>query len=351
MTPDDTTSKKNEGVDEREVQRPKSVEAKLRTSEARYRRLFETALDGILILNFETGQIEDANPFLINLLGFSHDEFLGKKLWEVGAFADLPEAKNMFSRLQEQGYVRYEDLPLKTSNGHLIDVEFISNSYDCEGIKVIQCNIRDIRYRVEAERIKERHLKEIKATLLNAVELATEIGGVRDPYTAGHERNVATIAVAIGKELGLTESMLESLNFSGLVHDIGKIAVPIEILSKPGKISPGEFELVKAHPIEGYNILSRMNWPWPLATVAYQHHERLDGSGYPRGLTGDEIIPEAKIIGVADVVEAMISHRPYRPALGVERAMAEIEAGRGLKYDTRAVDACLVLFREKHFSL
>ncbi|KGE04615.1 HD-GYP domain-containing protein [Pseudohaliea rubra] len=327
-----------------------TIEEKLLTSEARYRRLFEAALDGILILNFETGQIEDANPFLINLLGFSHEEFLGKRLWEVGAFADLPEAKNMFSRLQERGYVRYEHLPLKASNGSLIDVEFISNSYDCEGVQVIQCNIRDIRYRAEAERIKARHLKEMKAALLSAVELAMEIGELRDPYTVGHEKNVALIAVAIGKELGLSEHMLDSLKFSGLLHDIGKIAVPIEILSKPGKISPSEFELVKTHPVEGYNILSRMNWPWPLATVAYQHHERLDGSGYPLGLKGGEIIPEAKIIGVADVVEAMTSHRPYRPAIGIENVMAELELGRGVTYDSDAVDACLTLFREKNFT-
>jgi HD-GYP domain-containing protein (c-di-GMP phosphodiesterase class II) len=134
------------------------------------------------------------------------------------------------------------------------------------------------------------------------------------------------------------------------MHDVGKVAVPIEILSKPGKISPNEFELIKTHAREGYNILSRMNWPWPLATVALQHHERIDGSGYPSGLRGDEITPEAKILAVADVVEAMISHRPYRPGLGLEKAMAEIENGRGVKYDSSAVDACLTLFREKSFT-
>jgi PAS domain S-box-containing protein len=210
MTSDDTTNK-NEGSEPETGCRAEIAEANFRTSEARYRRLFEAALDGILILNFETGQIEDVNPFLINMLGYSHKEFLGKKLWEIGAFADLPESKEMFSKLQTQGYVRYEDLPLTTKTGTSIDVEFISNSYDCEGVKVIQCNIRDIRYRISAEKIQARQLKEIKNTVLSAVELAMEIGELRDPYTVGHERNVACIAVAIGKELGVTEGMLESL--------------------------------------------------------------------------------------------------------------------------------------------
>ncbi|WNK01433.1 PAS domain S-box protein [Thalassospiraceae bacterium LMO-JJ14] len=326
------------------------LQANFRTSEARYRRLFETALDGILLLNFDTGQIEDVNPFLIKMLGYSHEEFLGKKLWEVGAFKDLPESKVMFLKLQDEGRVRYEDMPLKTKSGVVIAVEFISNSYDCEGTKVIQCNIRDIRERKLAEGAAIGHLEEIKLALLSTVEVAIEISNLRDPHTVGHEKNVAIIAVAIGRELGLDENRLEGLEIAGSLHDIGKISIPLEILSRSGKISLLEFQLVKGHPKAGYDILIKMNWPWPLAEAAYQHHERMDGSGYPRGLKGDEIILEAKIIAVADVVEAMTSHRPYRAGLGIEKALAEIVDGRRTKYDADVVDACLCLFREKSFS-
>jgi PAS domain S-box-containing protein/putative nucleotidyltransferase with HDIG domain len=326
------------------------VQANLRTSEARYRRLFETALDGIMLLNFETGQIEDVNPFLIKMLGYTHAEFLGKKLWEVGAFIDIPESKSMFMKLQTDGSVRYEDMPLKTKDGIVVDVEFISNSYDCEGTKVIQCNVRDIRERKLSEKLASKYLADLKSSLLNTVELAMDISALRDPYTTGHERKVSNIAIAIGEILGFDEARLEGLRVGASLHDIGKISVPLEILSKPGKLSVAEFELVKSHAKAGFELLKRLKWPWPLAEVANQHHERLDGSGYPNGLKGDEIILEAKITAVADVVEAMTSHRPYRPGLGLTEALAEIERGRGSLYEADVVDACLCLFRDRNFS-
>jgi PAS domain S-box-containing protein len=175
----------------------------LQTSETRYRRLFETAQDGILLLNVETAQIEDVNPFLIKMLDYSHAEFLGRKLWEVGAFADIAESKKMFLELQTNDYVRYEDLPLKTRASATVEVEFVSNAYDCEGIRVIQCNIRDISERKRAEGESLRYLEQLKIALMNTVEVATIITELRDPYTARHERRVAVLAGAIGGEMGL----------------------------------------------------------------------------------------------------------------------------------------------------
>lgn len=326
------------------------AQAQLAISEARYRRLFETALDGIILLNFDTAQIEDVNPFLIKMLGYSHKEFLGRKIWEVGAFSDLPESKDMFSKLQTEGYVRYEDLPLVASDGNVIDVEFISNSYDCEGTKVIQCNIRDIRARKLVEDLVQENLWKQKQAFMNTVDLVMEISGLHDQYTINHARNVALIAVAIGKALGFDEARLEGLKIEGALHDIGKIAVPLELLSKPGVLSELEFQLVKTHPRTGYELLSRMEWPWPLAEVAYQHHERIDGSGYPNGLRGDETLLESRIVAVADVVEAMTSHRPYRPGLGIDQALSEIEKGSGTIYDSVVADACLRIFREDGFT-
>jgi putative nucleotidyltransferase with HDIG domain len=172
----------------------------------------------------------------------------------------------------------------------------------------------------------------------------------RDAYTAGHQRRVAELVLAMAGEMHLAENDIHAVHLAAIVHDLGKIQVPAEILSKPGKLLPLEFELIKYHPTSGYNILKDVDFPWPIAEIVYQHHERLDGSGYPRGLKGDEILLAAKILAVADTVEAMSSHRPYRAALGIDSALAEIERGRGSVYDAAAVDTCLKLFREKRFA-
>jgi PAS domain S-box-containing protein len=323
----------------------------LRVSETRYRRLFETAQDGILLLNAETAHIEDVNPFLIKLLNYSYEEFLGKKLWDIGPFQDIKQTIDMFLEVQNNGYARYDDLPLKTSTGETIAVEFISNLYDVLGVNVIQCNIRDISDRKKLESVLSYHQEQLKIALMNTVEVATVICELRDPYTVGHEKRVAKIARVIGLELGFDQLRQEGLEIAGALHDIGKVSIPSEILSKPGKISHHEYQLIQAHAEIGYDILHRMTWPWPVAEVALQHHERIDGTGYPHGLKGEEILLESRIMAVADVVEAISSHRPYRPALGINKALAEIELGRGIKYDAVVVDACLSLFREKAFQI
>lgn len=631
----------------------------LRVSESRYRRLFETAQDGILLLNADSAQIEDVNPYLINMLGYSHAEFLGKKLWEVGSFADRVESKQMFAELQAKGYVRYEDLPLKTKAGAEIDVEFVSNTYDCEGIKIIQCNIRDIterkaaegrfqrltrlydalshcnkaivhcasqeellqqvcraavefggmkmawigfvdpdtmmirvaasvgdradeylqgieisadagspfgrgscgiaireirpvwnqdfddtpltasrherrtsfgwrasavlplhrngvpvgvfalysgivgafdepvrhllsemaadidfaidnldreaarkqagrhllesearfrglveqsiagtyiiqdgklayvnpryaeilgydsademinrdplsivaevdrdtvaehmRQRIEgsvpsatytytalrkdssvvrvgvhttrathlgrpaiigllqdisekerAEQQIRQYIAELEGAFMSTVEVATTLSEMRDPYTVGHERRVAELAVAIGAELGFDARRQEGLRVAGYLHDVGKIAIPAEILSKPTKLSALEYQMIQGHPQSSYDVLKGVKFPWPVAEIARQHHERMDGSGYPQGLKGEAILLEARIMAVADVVEAMSSHRPYRPGFGIDKALAEIERGRRTVYDADAASACLRLFREEGYQL
>jgi len=183
------------------------------------------------------------------------------------------------------------------------------------------------------------------------VQVATTLSEMRDPYTAGHERRVAEIAVAIGAELGFDAPRLEGLRVAGHLHDIGKITIPAEILSKPGKLSAIEFMLIQGHAQASYDILKNVEFLWPVAEIALQHHERMDGSGYPQGLKGEAILLEARIMAVADVVEAMSSHRPDRAGLGIEKALTEIDRGRGSAYDADVSDACLRLFREKHHQL
>jgi putative nucleotidyltransferase with HDIG domain len=171
----------------------------------------------------------------------------------------------------------------------------------------------------------------------------------RDPYTAGHQRKVSNLARTIAQEMGLSSDTVDIIRMAGIIHDIGKISVPAEILSKPGKISDVEMKLIKVHSKSGYDILKDVGLPYPIAEVVIQHHERLDGSGYPQGLKDSQILLEARIISVADVVEAISSFRPYRPGFGIDVALEEIEKNKGILYDAEVVEACLKLFREKGF--
>ena len=182
-----------------------------------------------------------------------------------------------------------------------------------------------------------------------AIDTMSNIIEAKDPYTSNHQHRVCQLAVPLAQELGLSEDKVEGIRIASLIHDIGKIGLPTEILSKPGKLTDIEFSLIKDHSQIGYNILKSIDFSYPIARIVLQHHERLDGSGYPNKLKGDEILLEAKIMGVADVVEAMSSFRPYRPALGIDAALEEIIQNRGILYDQKVVDACLKLFREKGF--
>ena len=189
-------------------------------------------------------------------------------------------------------------------------------------------------------------LQELIEEVTQAIALTTEL---RDPYTADHQQRVTQLACAIAKEMNLNKEVLEEIRVAGTLHDIGKIHIPSEILSKPGRLTEIEFNMIKTHAEAGYNILKTIEFPWPIAPVVLQHHERTNGSGYPSGLSVKDILLEARILAVADVVEAMSSHRPYRPARGIDKALEEISQNRGILYDPKVVDACLRLFAEKRF--
>lgn len=506
------------------IPQPSAADKALRVSEARYRRLFEAAQDGVLLLNALTAQIEDVNPFLMNMLGYSHEEFLGKKIWEIGAFKDTALNKEAFIELQKNRFIRYDDLPLVAKNGTRLSVEFISNVYDCEGVQVIQCNIRDntkrhlteialrattrafkmlsesnvallssetenilleeyCRIAVETggyrmawvgladdgddRKVKilsqfgqdDGYLKSCKITwaesdaddnptglairsrkvqfvdnistnikmtawreqaskrdyqsaiavpfqladditacltlysaktdiwssperkllqeiaadlsfgivalrtaaskiqyeinlrnsLEQTIQVIADTGEERDSYTAGHQRRVAALCTKIATELGLSPDRIHGLHLAASIHDLGKIGIPAEILAKPRRLSEMEFGLIKEHPAIAFNILKVVNFPWPIAKIIVQHHERIDGSGYPMGLKEDDLLLESRILAVADVVEAMASHRPYRPAVGIDAALKEITAQRDITLDAQVVDACLHVFNEQNY--
>lgn len=201
----------------------------------------------------------------------------------------------------------------------------------------------------ERTRTLQETLEALRRSRDGIIQAVTQIVEARDPYTAGHQRRVAELARAIGEEMSMPEEGLEGIYMAGLIHDLGKIAVPPEILSKPSRLSEIEYRLIQEHPQVGYDILRDIEFPWPIAEIAFQHHERIDGSGYPQGLTGQNMIFEAKILSVADVVEAMASHRPYRPGLGIQPALDEIERNAGTRYDEVVAAACIRLFAEDRF--
>ncbi|MEI6029778.1 MAG: HD domain-containing phosphohydrolase [Synechococcaceae cyanobacterium ELA739] len=320
------------------------------TSEERYRGLFETAIDGILILEANSGRILEANPFICNLLGMTAPQLLGRQLWELGVIQDRDKAREIFRRLQQEGYVRHDDLPLVAANGQQLEVEFVSNRYSAGGSTVMQCNIRDISDRRGAERLALQYQGEVLQSLHQIVAALVSLNEARDPYTAGHELRVSALASAIATAMQLSPQQVEGIRISGLVHDIGKFTIPAEILTKPTRLSPEELALVRTHAEAGYEALRPIAFPWPVAEAVRQHHERLDGSGYPQGLKGDQISLEARILAVADTVEAMATNRPYRHALGIEAALAIVEAEQGLHYDPAPVAACLKLFRQQGYA-
>ena len=501
------------------------LSSKLILSEERYRRLFETAQDGILLLDAKTGFIIDANPFISKLTGYSKKELLNKQIWDLGFLKNVAVNKSKFLELQGKGYARYENLPIETKAGEIHSVEFISNSYFVGDDKVIQCNIRDISSRIKVEKLNSElnmmykvillcnqillhettvnglieqmckilvstggfqacwvshaisesenlikpiaaegveegyfkklnkaiesnlnqglaatairlnkllicqdlqneeqesidreyalkkgyssvavipiqspkkapyvlvvyghssqdlsediitllknlagdiafgidnldaqvaHLslvEQVEHSLNNTIVAIASMVEQRDPYTAGHQRRVADLAEAIATDMGLSPGQVIGIRMASVVHDIGKIHVPAEILSKPTTLSAAEFEIIKTHPTVGWEVLKNIDFPWPVAEIVYQHHERLDGSGYPRGLKGDDILLEARIVMVADVVDAMSEFRPYRPALGILPALQEIMKQRGILFDEQVVNTCLKLFLEKNYEI
>jgi PAS domain S-box-containing protein/putative nucleotidyltransferase with HDIG domain len=209
---------------------------------------------------------------------------------------------------------------------------------------------KELAERVRAEEGLYQSFEKLQRTLKETVIALTSAVEIRDPYTAGHQRRVTRLACAIAEEMGLPEEQIEGLRVAGLIHDIGKINVPAEILSKPGRLTDIEFGLIKMHPQIGHDILKTIEFPWPVAQIVLQHHERMDGSGYPAAMSDDDILLETRILSVADVVEAMASHRPYRSALGLDKALEEISGNRGYLYDPEVVDVCLRIFTERRFT-
>ncbi|MCG2773960.1 MAG: PAS domain-containing protein [Desulfobacterales bacterium] len=258
---------------------------------------------------------------------------------------------------RQRGYASFIALPMTHDGASLGTFNVYAGkkyAFGEEEIAYLQRVAGDIAVGVKSLRMEQelaQSLIKLQIMMIQTIEAISSMAELRDPYTAGHQQVVTRLALALAQEMGLAPDRTEGLRVASLIHDIGKIVVPAEILSRPGKISDIEMEIIRTHSQAGYEILKKIDFPWPVGQIVLQHHERLNGSGYPQGLKGSDILQEAKVLAVADVVEAMSSHRPYRPALGVEKALEEITLHKGVLYDAEVVDACMKLFTEKGFHL
>jgi PAS domain S-box-containing protein len=333
----------------RDISERKQAEEALRDSEQRFRAVLEQSIAGIYVI--QDGRIAYINPRMREIFGYRPEDEIDPDPLAFVAPADRAMViEHMTHRLSDVPTAAYSVAALR-KDGSPFTLGVNAKQATYRGRPAIIAVAQDITEKAKAEQDIKHYVARLEQAMRSTIEVVSTIGELRDPYTHGHEHRVGEIAAAIAAEMGLGTDQVEGIRVTGYLHDVGKISVPAEILSKPTRLTPAEFELVKGHVQQSYEILKRVEFPWPVAQAAWQHHERLDGSGYPRQLKGDQIILEARVLSVADTVEAMASHRPYRPGLGIERALAEIEANRGKLFDPRVVDACLRLFREKGYQL
>ena len=329
----------------------KQAEEALRESEALLQSLIDYMHDAMIILNWD-GSILFANRAAALIIEFERpEEFVGHNMLEYLHPDSLQKAAEDLEAVKADKMGFRSEYQLFSVTGRRIWVESIGGNIIFRNASANLVCIRDITERKQAEEELLRTLESLRKAVGATIQVMVSAVEARDPYTAGHQIRSADLARTIATEMGLPQGKIDAIRIAGSIHDIGKLSIPAEILSKPTNLSEIEFSLIKEHAQSGYEMLKDVESPWPLAEIVYQHHERMNGSGYPRNLKGNEILMESRILAVADVVEAMASHRPYRPTLGIEAALEEIEKNKGILYDDAVADACLRLFREKGYQL
>jgi len=337
---------------EKKLQQLETANQAIKESEMKYRSIFQNSISGIFRITKE-GKLLTSNPALYRMIGYSSLDELTTTITDIGkqVYVNLEDRVHLTKLLEQNNYVEGFEIRLYKKNRSIIWVK--ANIWtirdDNNHLLYYEGTVDDITDRIQKEEDLKTSAEKLKNTMLGTIDIVATIVEQRDPYTAGHQHRVAELASAIAEELELSPQQVQSVRVAGLIHDVGKISIPAEILTKPGTLSPIERRLVESHADAGYNILKGVEFPWPIAKAILQHHERMNGSGYPSSLSNEEIIIEARILTVADVVEAMASHRPYRPAFGIDIALEEIEKNKGIIYDENVVNACLRLFRDKDF--
>jgi PAS domain S-box-containing protein len=336
----------------REITKRKQMEESLRKSEENFRRSFDDSPLGVRIATL-AGETIYANSAILEMYGYDSIEELQniplKERYTPESYAEFKVRKK--KRLRgEPGPSEYE-ISIIRKDGEIRHLYVLRKEIFWNGQKQSQVIYQDITLRRQAEKKLNETLENLRQSIKTTIQVLGTASEAKDPYTAGHQKRVADLARAIATEMRLPHDKIEAIRMAAAIHDIGKISVPSEILCKPAMLTDLEFCLIKNHPQFSYDIIKDVESPWPLADIVYQHHERIDGSGYPQGLKDTNILIEARILAVADVVEAMMSYRPYRPTLGLEIALAEIENNAGILYDRRAAEACLKVFRENGYQI
>jgi PAS domain S-box-containing protein/putative nucleotidyltransferase with HDIG domain len=343
----DEFCKKNEHFLERPSFR--TAGEKVMLNEEIYRFLIEKANDGLAIV--QDRKFKYINPRLPEIVGYSLDEILHIPLRSIISEAELDKLIERYERrLAGENLPAFSETCLKHRDGQLVYLELNAGVVSYEGQPADLIIARDITGQKRTEEEFNRTLERLRKAMGATIQAITLTVETRDPCTAGHQRRVADLARSIADQMGLDKEKVEALRIAASIHDLGKVSVPSEILNKPGRLNDREFELIKTHPRIGYDILKKIDFPWPIAMIVLQHHERVNGSGYPQGLKDGDIMREARILGVADVVEAMVSHRPYRTAHKLDVALDEISKNRDVLYDPEVVDSCLKLFQENDFA-
>jgi PAS domain S-box-containing protein len=334
----------------RDITERKRADEELQYSEEQYRLVVENAKESIIIT--QDKKVVFANNAAIGMVGYSKEILTSK------SFTDFihPDDINMvvdhhIRRIKGEAVPAVYPFRIIGQDGTVIWCELNAAVIQWKGKPATLLFLTNITERKRADEELKQTLESLRKAVGATIQTMVSAVEMRDPYTAGHQLRSANLACAIATEMGLPQEKIDGIHMAGSIHDIGKLSIPAEILSKPTKLTNIEYSLIKEHSLSGYEMLKNVESPWPLAQIVYQHHERMDGSGYPRNLKGDEILMEARIMAVADVVESMASHRPYRPSLGIDVALEEIEKNRGSLYDDAVVDACLKLFREKGYQL
>ncbi|MDX8377971.1 MAG: PAS domain S-box protein [Mariprofundales bacterium] len=342
-------------INGRDITDLKKAEQQALRKEVQAKRIIETALDAFIQID-SNGLIKEWNPKAEKIFGWKKEEVIGHTLSE----SIIPPKNQKKHNEGISGYQDAHDSPVinKTieieaihRNGNWIPIELsVVEEREFDGI-YFNAFMRDISLKVKSRNELINAHSELMDSLVGTINAISKAVEAKDPYTAGHQRRVADIACAIAREMGLSSDQVQGIFMGGMIHDIGKLQTPSDLLSKPTKLKAIEYRLIQEHAVTGYEILKDIKFPWPVAEIAYQHHERINGTGYPQGLKGEEICLEARIVAVADVVEAISSHRPYRPALGINIAIDEIKAKRGIFYDSEVVDACLKAVEENKIEI
>lgn len=332
--------------------RQKQSEEELRESEEKYRTILESIEDGYYEADLN-GNFTFFNSALVRIWGYPKEELMGmnnRAYTDLETARRLYQAHNMVYRTGEPDRLFDYEIIQKDGTKKMIQASFTvlrDSVGKAAGFRGIARDVTELKLMDQERQKSVEQLRKSLGATINAMAVMVES---RDPYTAGHQRRVSDLARAIATEMKLGAKRIDGLRMAGTIHDLGKVSIPAEILTKPTKLTNLEYEMVQTHAQAGYDILKDIEFPWPIARMVLEHHERINGSGYPNHLSSDQILLESKIIAVADVVEAMASHRPYRASLGMGPALEEITKNRGILYDMETVDACLRLFGEKRYS-